>query len=238
MSYTQKKYRPLIILFVLLSLIGGTIWYGMLPLQASLQGKMRGIQEYYAGRENRDRQVSKLPELEAQYNAIIENERSLDILMKENEVVDFVKTVEALAREMNVSMSITSKDDGKIVVPKKPIAKGNGEKNTDILADLPYDKYLSLSLKVEGQYGDIVAFLRKLETLPFGLDVVRVEMTKKAEEKNSDSRATGSAINPFVMLGSSEALSSIQVVQTGSTQEKDILEAVFDVLVYVKKTDL
>jgi Tfp pilus assembly protein PilO len=234
MFSSSKQYRTLASLFVLLLFICGIVWYGILPLQQSLQDKARGIQEFYAGRENRERQMSKLPELKEQYDAIIANEKILDILMKESEVVDFVKTVEQLAAEMHVAMTITSKDAGKVVAVKKPAAKTDQSKEVSILADAPFDQYLSLSIKVDGRYDDIVTFLGKLETLPFGLDVVRIDMKKKAEEEEKDTASfvSGSAANPFSMLGESVP---IAVVAESSAEKKDALEAVIDILVYVKK---
>lgn len=246
----SKKYMPLAVLSALLLAIGGIVWYGMLPLQESLKEKMRGIQEYYAGRENRERQVSKLPELEGQYAAILANEKVLDILIMEDEVVDFVKIVEGLAGETNVVMSITSKDGGKIIEPKKPAARTDEsdtaaqgsvarqnkvpQKAADILDDVPFDRYLSLSVMVEGRYDNIVAFLGKLETLPFGLDVIKVEMKKKDAENDAQSRPARTATNPFAIFG--DGTDVAEAVPPAA--EKDISEAVFDILVYVKKTGL
>lgn len=225
---------PFVTLFLLLLAIGGIAWLGIVPLKQSLEEKMRGIQEFHAGRENRERQVSRLPELRGQYEVITENEKTLDILITEDQVVDFVKTVERLAGEMNVAMSIASKDGGKIIEPPAAGAKPDPSKAADILAAVPFDRYLSLSVKVEGRYDDIVAFLSKVETLPFGLDVIRVEMKKKDTENDSRSSAARSTSNPFAMLGDSDDAAQAASPAGG----KDALEAVFDILVYVKKTDL
>lgn len=242
----DKKYVPIAILFGLLVAIGGIVWYGIMPLRQSLGEKMRGIQEYYAGKENRERQIGKLPELKAQYDAIIENEKALDILVAENEVVDFVKILETLAHEMNVEMSISSKDGGKVTEPKKPAPKPApskdagetpaAEKNPVVqkavtIADtVPFDRYLTLSVTVDGRYDDIVAFLRKMETLPFGIDTARVEMKKK----DDGNAAPVSGGNPFTVLGDGGEA----VGKTGQDAGQDPLEAVFDILVYIKKTDL
>lgn len=247
MIFPQKKYVPLVFLLVLLLAMGGIVWYGIVPLRQSLQVKMRGIQEFYAGRENRDRQVNKLPELQGQYDTIIENEKTLDILLSEDAVVEFVKTVEKLAKEMNVGMTIASKDGGKIIEPKKPVAKSipskdanqdpvsetksAAQKAVSILDDVPFDRYLYLSVTVDGRYEDIVAFLRKMETLPFGLDVIKIEMKQKDKEKDSQPMAS-SPSNPFAILGD---MGDIVVQAAPQAAEKNSLEAVFDILVYVKK---
>lgn len=244
-----KKYMPLAVLLMLLLAIAGIVWYGMLPLRESIGEKMKNIQEFYAGRENRERQVNKLPELEGQYDVIVANEKTLDILIMEDEVVDFVKIVEKLASETNVVMSIASKDGGKIIEPKKPVVtskpsgtdeKSASEKNdasqktANILNDVPFDRYLSLSVTVKGRYDDIVAFLGKLETLPFGLDVIRIEMKKKDAENDAQSRPARTATNPFAIFGDRADVAPA----VPPAEEKDVMEAVFDILVYVKKTGL
>ena len=186
-TLSYKKYAPLVTLPTLLLAMGGIAWFGILPLGQSLEEKMRGIQEFYAGRENRERQVNRLPELEMQYEVIQADGKMLRILVTEDGVVDFVKTLERLAAAMNVGLSISSKDNGAIIERAKPAAQKPGQAKAetanpaadkpaskpvvvDILADVPFDRYLYLSVTVAGQYADIVAFLRQMETFPLPFD--------------------------------------------------------------------
>lgn len=246
----SKKYQSLAVLLSLLVAMGGIVWLGMFPLERSLQGKMRAIQEFHAGRENRERQVKRLPELQGQYEAILANEQALDILITEDKVVDFVKRVESLAKDQNITLSITSKDGGKVNEPKKvvakpkPVSSGSAdladektpvkELPASIMDSVPYDRYLSLSIKAEGQYRDVAAFLGKLETLPLGLDVVGIDVKKKERAYESNASRSSSPSNPFAILGDGRDI-SVDSVPEGIEAE-GILEAVFDVLVYVKKT--
>lgn len=241
-SLLYKKHASLLLFVLFAVAILGTAWFGIRPLERSLEGKMRGIQEFYAGRENRERQVTRLPELENQYRTIVANEKMLNVLITEDKVVDFVKTLETLASDMNVQMSILSKDEGKIIERKKlPIAVPNRDsgsadadvpiakqKSPDIVDDVVFGRYLRVSVEVRGQYGDIVTFLQKMETLPLGLDVVGVAMKKASEEPSR--RSSGPGENPFAVLGGNQ---SVPVVQPSAVPEG--LEATFDVLVYVDK---
>lgn len=236
-----------VILSGLLLAMVGIIWFGVVPIKQVIYEKMRGIQEFYARRENREKQIAKLSEYKGQYDAILQNEKLFDILISEDKIVDFVKTLESLANDTHTELSIASKDNGQIVESKKavsvklsqPVSGDPGgssdnsstkEKSVDILNDIPFDRYLYLNVKVRGQYGDIVVFLRKMETLPVGLDVVKVEVRKGVVESPSGV-ALGNGVNPF--------LASDSNAQAGTTEpvaaKKDIFEAVFDVLVYVKK---
>ncbi len=247
-----KKYRPLIALGVLLIVIGCIVWLGLLPLKQSIVKKMQDIQEFYAGRENREKQVDKLPELQGQYDAILENEKTFNILITEDKVVDFVKILETLASATNVTLSITSKDNGKIIESKKPEKETSPSSDADqqpvsgtnnaapktpnILDTVPFGRYLFLSVKTEGRYSDIVKFLGKAEALPFGLDVIKVDIKKKDAENNSQATAARSPANPFAILGDNSNLAQKQPPTEG--ENKNGIEAVFDMLVYVKKTDL
>src|SRR3990167_7859894 len=85
-TLSYKKYAPLVTLPTLLLAMGGIAWFGILPLGQSLEEKMRGIQEFYAGRENRERQVNRLPELEMQYEVIQADGKMLRILVTEDGV--------------------------------------------------------------------------------------------------------------------------------------------------------
>lgn len=250
-----KKYTPLTILLILLTTISCIVWLGILPLKESINGRMRNIQEFYADRENRDKQIGKLPELQRQYEAVMEDEKILNILITEGAVVDFVKILEQLASETNITMDISSKDNGKIIEPKKPevkadpprlgeagkandtnqpadLEKGNLGKVPSILDTAPFDRYLFLNVKAEGQYADIVKFLGKLEALPFGLDVIKVEIKKKDAENNSSPAKRGDIANPFSILGGGSIVTPQEPLPV---EKKDAIEAMFDIIVYVKK---
>lgn len=243
---SYKKHTTRAILLVLLLVMAGIVWYGIRPLKQAVYEKMRGIQEFYARRENREKQVARLPELKAQYDTILHNEKWLDILISEDEVVDFVKMLEGLASESHIEISITAKENGKIIELKKPAARpdplenknsdgssessATEEKAADILNDMSFDRYLYLSVKTRGRYEDIIGFLHKMETLPVGLDVIRIEMKQRdAEEAAPIDRGYGT--NPFFLSSGGTQAGGAEPLAA----QKDIFEAVFDVVVYVDK---
>lgn len=231
-----KKYSSFVILFVLILSISGILWFVIVPLKQTLLDRARSIQEFYAEGENQTKQVGRLPELKNQYTTIIEKESALNILLTEDQIVDFVKTLEGLASETNVQMVIMSKDNGQIVEPKKVVpatpTDGTGTAPkvvVNIGDDVPFGRYLHLNIKTQGTYKDTVGFLRKVETLPVGLDVVGMEM--KRVDVSIEQNTSGVSGNPFVVLGSGSTVSQVPPVAT----IQDLLEATFDVFIYVKK---
>lgn len=231
----------------LIALMALIIWLGMLPMRQAISEKMDDIQKFHAVRENRERQVARLPELEEQFREIAAGEDTLRILLDEEHIVDFVKTLEGLASEMGVRIAIEAKESSAIV-EKKPAAKApaadseaaaNSKKAKQTLADmLPYDRYLHINVSIQGEYADIVGFLHKLETLPFALDVIGVEVRLNTDTEERKTAVPAAGRNPFMLVpsGSSQATGS----QSGdeeraSEDEQPPLEADFDTVVYIRK---
>lgn len=254
MNFSKKQHIPFATMLILFVAMGLVVWFAILPIKQSISQKMDDIQKFYTSRENRDRQISKLSELEQQFGVIQADEEHLNILLKEDRIVDFVKTLEGLARETNTEISIASKEGNSIIEKKvvvgKPQTKSSADadapapavsekkKATGILDTLPFDRYLHLGVSVVGEYADIINFLHKMETLPFALDVVGMEMHQKENEERSSSSlsvTSGSGINPFVATSESTASTPPLETPVIVPEEKNTLEAVFDTIVYVDK---
>ena len=224
-----KKSLPLIIMAVLLVSMVLIAWFGVIPFHKFIVEKADEIQKFYTSRENRQRQLNELPALQEQFTAIEQDEKSLNVLLSENRIVDFVQTLEKLAAETNTSIVIESKEKGKIQ-EKKPV-KAPAKKVTDpekdavatktqatILESIPYDRYLDISVRVRGDYANI-----------------GVEMRLKAEEEEKnipDNR------NPFMLSPALGTFSSSETPETAVKQApKGNVEAVFNTVVYVSKEE-
>lgn len=240
----HRQSMPLIVMVGLFTAMGLMAWFGIRPLHAFIKDKADAIQEYYAFRENRERQIKKLPDLEKQFERIVAEEKTIDILTSEGEIVDFVKTLERLGEEAGVHIEIQSKDNKGIVEKAKPT---KASKETDgtageeaapkkkqapkIVDSLPYDRYLPISVVVIGEYANIVTFLHKMETLPYGLDVVAMSV-KERDIEESTPRPSGPGNNPFLIFGQGETVAPV------SDKEEFIpgsLVANFDTVVYISK---
>jgi Tfp pilus assembly protein PilO len=241
-----KKYTSSILLVALLCAMVGIVWFGILPLKKSLLNKARIVQEFYAGEENQAKQVGRLSELRNQFTTIEENESTLNILLKEEQIVDFIKTPESLARETDIQMTITSKDNGKITESKPlPIktptaiatdantdaSSTKKTKTADILEDISFDRYLRLSISASGKYKNVANFLHKIETLPIGLDIVGIEIKRKDQEKQKNVSATGMNSVPSLFMSGAQSTTSVSM----DIPAENLLEGTFDLLVYVNK---
>lgn len=245
---------PLVVLVALLAAMGLIAWFGILPFHTFIREKADGIQEYYAFRENRERQINKLPELQKQFDVISENEHALNILLSQEQIVDLVKTLEGLAEKSGVHIAITSKD-GSDIQEKKPVKpdkntdgntdtsmasenKKKSKSDEDIIDILPYPRYLRVNVSIIGEYPEILTFLHRMETLPFALDVVGLEFRERNVEEAVSAPSVGPGQNPFLIFGqSAPEATSVAAVQVSPDKEviPGSLEATFDTVIYVSK---
>lgn len=239
-----KNFLPLIVMLTLLSGIGLLAWFGVIPFQRFIVEKADGIQQYYATRENREQQMKKLPELQVQFENIEKDEKVLAILLSEDAIVDFVRTLERLAVETKVHITIRStganaiEDKKTVKVPAKkaaPVTDGTAavQAPQSLVEALPMDRFLHVTVVVQGEYGDIVTFLHKMETLPLGLDVLSVSMKLRTEEEKS-ARPDNPGRNPFLILSGNEGtISGDAVTQPAEAAIPGNMEASFDTVVYL-----
>lgn len=248
-----QKYRaflPLGITLMLFSGMGLLGWFGIMPFQRFIIEKADGIQEYYTTRESREQQMRRLPELQGQFESIQADEPILAILLSEDKVVDFVKTLEQLAEETKVQITIRS--NGSTAIEDKKTVKAPAKKSTAPVTDgaapekeakavpslietLPMDRYLHVNVIVEGEYREIVTFLHKMETLPLGLDVIGVSMKLRTDEKEQAARPDNPGRNPFLILSGNDAALPAAPEAAPEAAPAGSLEATFDTVIYLAK---
>lgn len=236
-----NPWKPYLAEGALLLLVVGVVWVGLGPLEKSIERKRDQVQELQVLSEYRERQSALLPELEEQYQFIVENAATLDITTSKDKIVDFVRTLEMLADTVGVKVTIASRDnallESKTTIDNKttvdatgnksaPSAKKDPRKETGLLAELPLPDYLRLDVTVTGPYIALAQYLNKLETLPFALDVVGIEIREVEEE----APATPPVRSPFVP-GETPVTPELPPAPVTPT-----LDATFDTVLYLTPT--
>lgn len=238
-----KKHFPLIAMGTLFIFMALLLWLAIFPIRSFLHERMDDIQKFYTSRENRDRQIAQLPDLSKQFEMITADENTLHILLAEEHIVEFVKTLERLAEETKVEIEIISKDNGAPTDVKKTVQKQtatnaeNEKKDKSILGNLPFDRYLHLGITVRGGYSDIIFFLHRMETLPFGLDVVGMELRTEDKEGGSQRTVSDAGVNPFLLTPTGENAVPLSEETKKESVQQNRLEATFDTVVYIEKKE-
>jgi hypothetical protein len=245
----SNKFKPIVMQLMLFTTIGLVGWFGVRLLFLTIQEKMDDIQKLSVTREHREKQLERLPDLEAQHMLIREHEDRLGIILTKDRIVEFIQEIEQLAQDEDVAVEIESRDNAfleskvtpvekkdapakstatpteKAEAAAEPVKKGPASKETGIVTELPLKKYLKLTITVTGEYGDAIRFLHRLETLPYALDVIGLNMKQRAEDADLIANASA-AFNPFAGEIGAEAFPAVSRV--------NVLEAVFETVVYMK----
>lgn len=243
-----KRYLPYAILAGLVVFMALIAWAAMVPMRSAISGKMDDIQKFYTVRENRERQISRIQEFESQFQEIIAGEEALRILLSEDQIVDFVKTLENLASDAGVEIAIEAKESNAII-EKKPVkpatqsaadgaaapAAESKKAKLGLIDQLPYDRYLHINVSLKGEYADIVRFLHKMETLPYALDVlgIDVRLNTDTEERGS---VPESGRNPFMLVPSGNDVPAAATPDESAAKKQQPIEADIDTAVYIKKS--
>jgi hypothetical protein len=235
-------------IFLAMALTG---WFLVKPLYGQMLGLRDEIQQEHVRQENQQKQIKRLPELKSQYERVIGEEGFFDILLTEDKVVGFIRTLEGLASDTKVEVKIQSNElkveEGaqrktRAQNTEEGAVAANEKKEKNLSDLLPYGEYLRLTLTVSGDYSDLAAFLSRLETLPVALDIIGVDVTQPLRDDNSR-EGDVRAVNPFVIM--TEPAQG-EENKEGSVSEENIpqeltqpispkLEAVIDLVVYVDK---
>jgi hypothetical protein len=204
----MKKYTHIIILIVLTLFIAaciGGVYFLYQKVQSALYTKERIALE----QEIQEEQIKNLPQLSSLYYKVTESEQFFSLLYSEDQVVEVIKDIERLAREQQVTLTITQKE----VPVKKAAAKEKAEEGEEgdakkkepekpktLVDTLPYEKHIRLELKADGQYLAIRNFLAALETAPYALDVLAINGSLAPKEEGEPVHQSSGS--PFLLQGS------------------------------------
>lgn len=159
------------------------------PLISEIKNKNINIQEKIADSENNQEKISKIPALRDQYELISKEEEKIASLLFRDDVVKLIERIERISEETGNKSSIELAES---VVDKKESSKSKKEKENEeknLISSLSSDKYITMNIKISGEYDNFIDFVRKLENLEYYSDVISIKLSKDLEKKSVE--------NPF-----------------------------------------
>ncbi|NTW15637.1 MAG: hypothetical protein HGA38_04720 [Candidatus Moranbacteria bacterium] len=215
--------RPLLLMAVLLSVAAITAFILVAsPLRDRIVSENVEIQKSHAKSENDQRKVSRLPEFQEQSAVIADNASLLRLLLPEEKVVDLIKDVEGVSRQVGGKVTISKGSGlGDLAKPVSGATKDQSEiPGSGLFKTMPEGKTLGLTVTFSGTYTAAVEFLHKVETMPYFLDVLSIDI-RPSEPSDEPVRTD--------MFSASDQ-SSGPVVRSGSVAG---VRAVFEIVVYL-----
>ena len=228
--FLVRKSGVLMLLGILVAMVL-LYWFGIRVVLSKIEAGKEKIQETIALREHRERRLARLDEFAEEYDRIIREEHTLDVIIEQDRMIDFVKQLETLANENAVSIVIEARPAIKAPAPAKPKAstttkddeapkesapvKPEKKKEVGIIDTLPSYEATRLMLRVTGETARVFEYLNKVEALPFALDIISIEALRKevSKEENKSSVANSSSqiqmSSPTIVSGQGSGQSAL-----------------------------
>jgi len=181
-----KKYKLWLSIAIWLILIAASFFLAAKPLLENIREKSDEIQRIKIDNEISQGRIAKLPEMK-ELHAIFEQEKdSLDVILDQNNSVEFIKKLELLAQETGNKISLKIDDNLESAKNAKVNSAKKEKKDTESIgADLPPNNYLSMEITLEGKYENFISFLYKLENLDYYVNVLSLSLAKETVDQSS-----------------------------------------------------
>jgi len=190
-----KKNKIIIAVAAYSAIVLLFFYFAVSPLIESIKKNSDEIQKIKIDREISQERISKLPEMKNGYATYEQEKDNLDIILDQNNSVDFIKKVELLSEETGNKINLSIADNSN--ASKNAKDAKTGKKDPESIKDnLPSDKYISMNMTLEGSYENFIKFLYKLENLDYYVNVISFDLSKEAvsEENNGASKTSGKNI--------------------------------------------
>lgn len=212
-----KKYKLWLSILITGLLIGTAFFFIAYKLIIKIRETSDVVQEKTIDNENNQSRIAKIPEMEAAQQSFLERENDLDATLDESTEIDFIKKLEALAEITGnkINLKINETD------PKQATAAKAKDAKETILGGLPYDKYITVQINLEGGYSELVNFIHKIENFSYYLNIVSINAVKNASKEAGVQNGS----SPFNASRSGDKI----------TLEKETIKTTITAVVYLKK---
>jgi len=184
-----KKYKLWLSIAIYLSAVAVLFLFVVMPLLGAIQKKSDEIQKIKIDTQISQGRIDKLPEMRELHAILDQEKNSLNVILDQNNSVDFIKKLELLAQETGNKISL--KIDDNSTVAKS--SKDSKDKKTveGVASSLPSDNYLSMEITLEGKYENFASFLHKIENLDYYVNVLSLSLIKETVEQESSYNEAG-----------------------------------------------
>lgn len=199
MNRIWKKYQKFWTLAIFLCLMGGAYYFGLRWIVAAIESKNQRIEEVSALREYRQNRMKDLAKYRAQQDVIDRDESRLKSLLDKSDkeaVKAFIESVESLAENTGSRYETISLAEKNEIVKPGVVRKTSAAAKAlaGIWSDLPEVPYMRLEMSVSGPFSSVFTFLRKLENMPYFVDVVGFKMIPAEKDKQDSSPFSAGAL--------------------------------------------
>jgi hypothetical protein len=232
-----EKYKLWVSLSLCALCVAALAWFLVLPVIRKINGTTDAIQEKLIDSQLTRSRISQIPDMETAQKLFQDKTADFNVILDENNEVDFIQKMEAIADqtgnkiELKIADNQNSSqapvqpapdDQATADQPAAPAAKKVDP--ADIMANLPYGKYIVVQINLEGNYQQLLEFIHKLENLDYYVNIISVDAVKTTQDQDNQNLPPTNA-NPF---GSGPSAPK-------PAPAKEIIKSTISIVAYLKK---
>lgn len=217
-----KKYKIYIVTGICVVLVGNFFYWGICRLIKDIKFNADEMQRKIIDSEINEKKLAKIPQIQKTSGELVENDKKLTGILKEEDEVDFIKKIDTLAEETKNKIDLKIIDDGQ---KEKDKVSTKTKNKTEPNIKLPESNYISLQANLTGNYSSLYNFIKRLESFEYYVNIVSISISVE-EDKSVKERAIS---NPFVGLSRSNQSSLTPVAEP-----KFVLKSQVNFIVYIK----
>ncbi len=182
-----EKYKIAVAIAAFALIISSVFYFAVKPLFREINLKSAKIQEMVTSQESKKERLGELPVLREQFEMAENEEGKMIELLGEDRAVELIEKVEKIAEETGNKIAIEIPDEKDKTGRAKTEAS---REESELRAKLPNENYLEMTIKLEGDYNQLLNFLEKMEEAEFYSDAISLDVSiKQAKPGDSDSGA-------------------------------------------------
>ncbi|MDO8529571.1 MAG: hypothetical protein Q7S18_02800 [bacterium] len=176
-----REYKIYLAAAAYLLSVGAAYFFAIKPLILRTGEENDRIQGVISDQENRQERISKIPVFNDQFEKIKGEEDKIKISLAGDNVVELIKKIESISEATGNEVKIEVAPDQ--VNKKAPVKskKDNDKASKNLVGNLPGEKYITISVTIQGDYESMMNFVRKLENMNYYSDIISFKIAKTKE---------------------------------------------------------
>lgn len=233
MNIFWKKYKNFLVLAALLAFFGGVFFLGIKYLMKEINANNENIKKETINHEERQKRLAEIPELKNQFEMVERESDKIKITLSQNQIIVLIKKLEEIARgtgnEMVIEdMEIKNKEDEKKAKKKNG---GKGEKSEEKLSIDLTGNYVSMKIKLRGNYNSALNFIEKMENMNYCADIISLQLSTGETDAVSRTSGTLLSVSPFVERSPMSG-SETNKAKAEEDAGEAVIDSILDTVVY------
>ena len=161
------KYKIYIIIGTLFVVWASFVFFIIIPSVKLLKSNFDAVQMKLLDQKVSNEKIDKISNLKEDFTKVEAEKNNLEVIFSKNNIVELAKELETIAQQTGNTITISVDEDNKALVEVGKARAGEKPEENKFLTSLPTKNYLTIKLKLSGNYNSLIEFIDKLNSLKY-----------------------------------------------------------------------